>query len=250
MEATTATLQDINLVEHVEPPLPLTILDIADWAREFSEFGEPLQLPWLPPIELALQQPGFSIAPTHLPRLLLRSLAGGRSIQIQEDRFAFGWSRSSTIGEPEKYPGYEQLRAEQSLHMRKYRQWCVKRFGVAPKTRLVELSYNNAAPLIVAGGRRRRLGEIFKWVQPSRSVNSFQVGWMELLEKERTDAPRVNAFVAVGAAPPVMEALIFNFAGFAPIDNIEESTIYRWLDTLHTRILDMYDAAFVGREQA
>ena len=122
-------------------------------------------------------------------------------------------------------------------------------FGVAPKTRLVELSYNNAAPIVAEDGKRRRLAEIFKWVQPSRPVNSFQVAWMELLETGRPEA-RVNAFVTVGAAPPVMEALIFNFAGFAPIDNIEESTTYDLLDALHARILAMYDAAFVGREQA
>jgi hypothetical protein len=250
MEVLTATLQEINLVEHIAPPLPLTILDVADWAKEFSEFGEPVQLPWIPPIHLALQGQEFSISSTELPRLLLRSLAGGRSVQLQSDRFAFGWSRSSKIGDPEKYPGYEQLKAEQSLHARKYRKWYERRFGVVPKTRLVELSYNNAAPIVVEGGRRRRLAEIFKWVQLSRPVNSFQVAWMELLEKGRADAPRVNAFVSVGAAPPVTEALIFNFAGFAAIDNMEESTICHWMDALHARILAMYDAAFVGREQA
>jgi hypothetical protein len=249
MEALTATLQEINLVEHIAPALPLTILDIADWAREFSEFGEPRQLPWLPPVQLVLQGQEFLISPSELPRLLLRSLSGGRTIQLQNDRFGFGWARSGQVGEPEKYPGYDQLRSEQSEHALKYRNWCKKRFGVSPKTRLVELSYNNAAPILSDNGRRRRLSEIFKWVQPSRPVNSFQVAWMELLETGRIDAPRVNAVVVIGSAPPIAEALIFNFAGFAPIDSHDEGAIYRWLDALHARILAMYDAAFaVGRE--
>ena len=244
MEALTATLQEMVLVEHFAPALPLTIPDVADWAREFGDFGEPLQLPWLPPVQLG--RPGeFSIGTAvELPRLVLRSLAQNRSVQLQSDRFAFGWNRSLRIGDFEKYPGYEQLKREQAQYSGQYREWYQKRFGLSPQTRLVELAYNNAAPFVMDDGKRRRLSEIFKWVQPSRPVNAFQVAWTELLELGRPDAPRVNAFVSIGAAPPVPEALIFNFAGFAGIDNSEKSTIYHWLDALHARILAMFDAAF------
>ncbi len=244
----TATLQEVILVEHFRQPLPLTILDVADWAREFSEFGEPRQLPWLPPIDLKQTQfsIGYSTA-QELPRLLLSSITANIQIQLQSDRFAFGWIRTSPVGERASYPGYENLMAGRSSSAQRFNAWCLKRFGVSPGCRLVELTYNNAAPIVV-DGRRRRLSEIFRWVQPSRGVNSFQVAWTELMETGRTDGPRVTAIVAVGAAPPVAEALLFNFAGVAPIDIDEGDTKLRAWNALHERIHAIYDAA-ISREE-
>ena len=128
--------------------------------------------------------------------------------------------------------------------MHKFRTWCGRRIGTVPKIKLVEIGYHNAAPIVV-GEKRRRLADIFRWVQPARPVNSFQVSWAELLQKDRPDAPRVNAVVAVGSAPPVAEALIFNFMGFAPIDKDDDGNISDAFDRLHQRILEMYELAIV-----
>lgn len=223
------------------------MLDMADWANEFGEFGEPHQLPWLPPIELTQQQhPSMTFGTLlELPRLLIRPTGGGKAVQLQNDRFAFGWTRSAPIGELEAYPGYDTLKDEQIRNASKFRQWSMNRFGLSPKTRLVELLYNNGDP-IVLNGIRRRLSEIFRWVQPGRPVNGFQVSWTELLELGRSDAPRVNAVVALGPALPVSEALLFNFSGFAPIENPSDSATYSCFDALHERILAMYEAAIVA----
>jgi hypothetical protein len=245
----TTTLQEVILVEHFRQALPLTILDVADWAREFSEFGEPRQLPWLPPIDLT--QSPFSIGfqtNQELPRLLLSSITRSTHLQLQSDRFGFGWSRASSVGDKARYPGYEDLLARRSEIADRFRAWCTKRLGVSPESRLVELTYNNATPIVVEG-RRRRLSEIFRWVQPSRPVNSFQVSWLELMEKNKPDAARVAAVVAVGAAPPVSEALLFNFSGVGPIDKDEKHTKSDMWNALHRRIQDMYDAA-ISKEGA
>lgn len=244
----TTTLQEVVLVEHFRQPLPLTILDVADWAKEFSEFGEPRQLPWLPPIDL--KQPHFSIGystNSELPRLLLSSITANIQIQLQSDRFAFGWIRTGPVGEKASYPGYENSIAAQLPRAQRFSAWCLNRFGISPGCRLVELTYNNAAPIVV-DGRRRRLSEIFRWVQPSRPVNSFQVAWTELMETGRTDGPRVSAIVAVGAAPPIAEAMLFNFAGLAPLDNDEGNTKLHAWNALHERILAMYHSA-ISREE-
>ena len=81
-------------------------------------------------------------------------------------------------------------------------------------------------------------------MQPNRPVSGFQVSWSELLETNRPDAPRVSAVVAVGSVPPVTEALIFNFTGFAPIDKDEDANVSEAFDRLHQRILEMYKSAF------
>ncbi len=244
----TSTLQEVLLVVHFPAPLQVSILDMADWANEFSEYPTAQQLPFVPRVELAGPGPmgiSLSVADAGVPRLLLRSKKGERTVQLQNDRFAFGWSRTIPVGEGAEYPGYESLKVEWLAEFHKFNAWCSKRMGVVPKAKLVELGYNNASPIVV-GGQRRRLSDIFQWVRPARPVNAFQVSWMELLETDRIDAARVAAVAAVGAAPPVLEALIYNFTGFAPIDNDDERTISDAFDMLHRRILEMYDSAIRG----
>jgi len=242
----TTTLQEVILVAHLQPALPLTVLDAADWVREFSEFGEARQLQWLPPIDLAQAAP-FSIAfnpAQEIPRILLRSIDGKRHVQLQSDRFAFGWTRSLPVGQTESYPGYEGLKSERLQYDLKFRAWCVKRFGISPHTRLAELTYNNAAP-IVEGGQRRRIGDIFRWVQPIRTVNAFQVSWVDLLEKGRLEGSRVSGLVALGSAPPVSEALLFNFTGLFPLEKTDDAATFTAWDVLHERITAMYDTTIV-----
>ncbi|MFZ2104043.1 MAG: TIGR04255 family protein [Roseiarcus sp.] len=245
--AFTSTLQELLLVEHFRTPLPLSILDMADWANEFATYPKAQQLQVVPPVELSSPGPigfTFNLAQPELPRLMLRSANGERTIQLQADRFGYGWSRKVPIGERAEYPGFEAIKLDCATEMHKFRTWCGRRIGTVPKIKLVEIGYHNAAPIVV-GEKRRRLADIFRWVQPARPVNSFQVSWAELLQKDRPDAPRVNAVVAVGSAPPVAEALIFNFMGFAPIDKDDDGNISDAFDRLHQRILEMYESAIV-----
>jgi uncharacterized protein (TIGR04255 family) len=249
--AFTSTLQELLLVEHFRTPLPLTILDIADWAREFSTYPKAQQLQWAPPIELSGPGPiglTFNLAQQELPRLMLRSENGERTIQLQADRFGYGWSRNIPVGERAEYPGFEAIKLDFDAEIQKFFEWCGRRIGTVPRIKLVEIGYHNAAPIVV-GGKRRRLSDIFRWVQPARPVNGFQVSWGEFLQKDRPDAPRVNAVVAVGSAPPVTEALIFNFTGFAPIDDVADSDVSGAFDRLHQRILDMYESAIIKDEE-
>jgi uncharacterized protein (TIGR04255 family) len=247
----TSTLQEMILVEHFKSPLNLTMLDMAEWAQTFAEYPSAMQWPSTPPIELSAPNPvqfQIRLAQVDLPRLVLRSPDGNRSIQFQTDRFAMGWTRSLPLGQPTDYPGYDILKKEWIGALKKFHQWCGQRLGVVPGARLVEIGYNNAA-LITVAGRKRRLSEIFRWVQPGRPINAFQVTWAEFLSQEPNPA-RVAAQVGLGPVLPSEDALLFNFTGFGPVDAPGESPqALGMLDSLHSRILDMYAAAIISETE-
>ncbi|MBV8140884.1 MAG: hypothetical protein JOZ60_02435 [Verrucomicrobia bacterium] len=244
----TRTLQEVILVEHFASPLTMTVIDMADWANTFNQYRNPQQLNAAAPVSLLPQAPSWF--PVDLPRLLLRSEFGDRSIQLQSDRFAVGWSRTVPVGEPCDYPSYEALKATWGIEASKFHDWCAQRLDVRPSARLFELGYNNATPIVVSG-TRRRISDIFRWVQPSRPVNAFEVSWLELMSKDRADAARVTGFVTVGSAPPVSEALIFNFTGFGPADgSVEPDPATRMFDSLHQRITEMYEAAIIPEQES
>lgn len=244
----TRTLQEVILVEHFASPLTMTVLDMADWANAFSQYPIAQQLSPAGPVSLLPQVQGW--IQIDLPRLLLRSNSGDWSIQLQSDRFAVGWSRTVPVGESCDYPSYDALKALWRVEASKFFGWCERRLGVRPSARLFELGYNNATP-IALNGSRRRLSEIFRWVQPSRPVNAFQVSWIELMSKDRPDAARVAGFVTVGSAPPVSEALIFNFTGFGPADGSGEGDeATQVFDSLHHQVNEMYKAAIIPEQES
>jgi len=243
----TSTLREMLLVEHFKTPFNLTVMDLADWAKQFFEFPQVQQLQTAPPIDLSAASPiGVQIvAQAEVPRLMLRSAGGDRIVQFQADRFAMGWARTRPLGELDEYPGYPTLRGQWIEILQKFHQWCSVRFGAVPSVRLVEIAYNNAA-LIDLDGKRRRLSDIFRWVQPSRPVNAFQVGWAEAV-RELPDKSRVMANVGLAPDTPGQTVLQFNFTGFGITDASGESDQpIQALDVLHTRILDMYVAAIIS----
>jgi uncharacterized protein (TIGR04255 family) len=240
------SLQEVLLVEHFRNELPLNVLDLAEWAQEFCEFSNATQLPWLPRVEL--QPPGpvsYNLvqATTDLPRVLLRTADRTRTLQLQSDRLAFGWARPNSVGEDADYPGFETLKVEFGEILQRFNGWSLKRLAVQPTARLIELVYNNATPMEV-GGKTRKISDVFKFVQPGRSINAFQVVWTELIDKERPDGARVTAAVVIGSAPPVDKVLIHNFSGHAPVDGGSPSAAEKSLQLLHDRTLEMYVAAF------
>jgi hypothetical protein len=240
------SLQEMLLVEHFRTELPLNVLDLAAWAQEFGEFSSATQLPWLPPVQL--RPPGpflYNITPatTDLPRVLLRSADRTRTLQLQSDRLAFGWARPNSVGENADYPGFEALKMEFGEISRRFNTWSFKRLALHPTARLAELAYNNATPMEV-GGKIRKISDVFKFVNPGRPVNAFQVAWMELIDKERPDGARVSATVAIGSAPPVDRVLIHNFSGHAPVDGEDARATEKSFKLLHDRTLEMYAAAF------
>lgn len=246
--AISKSLQEVVLVEHFGTDLPLNVLDVASWAKEFSDFPVAKQLSWLPRVQLPPPGPfaafGVMAAPgAELPRVLLQTADLTHSLQLQSDRLGFGWSRPKPVGEDADYPGFDALQAEFVKISRRFRTWCSNRLGLEPRTRVVELVYNNAAPLVV-GEKVRRISEVFKFVQPGRPVNGFQVVWTELIDKERLDGARVNAAVALGSAPPIDRVLIHNFSGLAPVDGDTAEAIQKGLQLLHQHILEMYKPNF------
>ncbi len=245
------SLQEVLLVEHFRTDLPLNVLDLAAWAQEFYEFPVAAQLPWLPRLQLHPPDSpvsfNFVTQGSDLPRVLLRNPDSTRTLQLQSDRFAFGWSRPNPVGDDADYPGFEALQAEFVTISRRFHSWCSGRLGIQPSPRLAELAYNNATPMMV-GEKFQRISEVFKFVSPSRPVNAFQVVWTELIDKERKDAARVSATVALGSAPPVDRALIYNFSGVAPVDGDSAEAAETSWKRLHERTLEMYAAAIVSNK--
>ena len=221
----TSTLQEVLLVEHFGTPLPLTVLDMADWAREFSKYPKAQQLHMVPPVQLSGPGPisfSFGLAQSELPRLLLRSENGERTVQLQAGPI---WFR---VGEkrPHRGDAPNTLGSRQSSSIwlrksRKFRTWCARENRDDSHAQACRVGYHNATPsLSEASAADYRI--FFDGCSRIGRSSGFQVSWSELLQTNRPDAPRVSAVVAVGSVPPVTEALIFNFTGFAPIDKDED----------------------------
>ena len=127
-------------MEHFGTPLPLTVLDMADWAREFSKYPKAQQLHMVPPVQLSGPGPisfSFGLAQSELPRLLLRSENGERTVQLQADRFGFGWARNVPIGETRRIPWVRDNKAGLAAESRKFRAWCAPSPGRLPRAGLL-----------------------------------------------------------------------------------------------------------------
>lgn len=249
----TRTLQEVIIAAHFGAPLPLTLMDVADWVRHFDEFSIVQQLPPLPAAQLPV--PGGPtatfqlVAVDHatLPRMLLRSPDGRYFVQLQADRFAFGWSRIEPPGALVGYPGFENFSEKWNDVLGQFNHWTELRFQHQPIHRLIELSYSNAA-VLDRDGKRRRLSEIFKFVQPGvRRVNMFNVNWMERLYPEETTlgfTGAVTSSVGMGETPQGAPALIFNFFGLAAVaPEVESKHI---LNDLHAKIREIYEGSIVA----
>ena len=55
----------------------------------------------------------------------------------------------------------------------------------------------------------------------------------------------MSGLVALGSAPPVSEALLFNFTGLFPLEKTDDAATFTAWDVLHERITAMYDTTIV-----
>jgi uncharacterized protein (TIGR04255 family) len=247
---TTRSLQELVIAAHFQAPLPLSVMDLAHWVECFTkEFPVVQQLPLLPPTNLPA--PGvagvqFQFLPVDAasPRMLLRTADGRYHVQLQNDRFAFGWSRTEPIGDPAEYEGFpaHQQRWKQTLD--RFEAWTDERFHQRPAHRLLELTYSNAMPL-ERNGRQKRLSEIFKFVQPAgRKISGFNTTWAESIYPTAEGQPPkgvVQAAVGLGVAVPAVKVLAFTFVGLALVASDEQSDDI--LNDIHTKIREIYEAA-------
>jgi len=243
----TTTLQEMVMSAHFEAPLNFGVVELAGWIAAFAEEYPTLQqLPVAPPVSIAPMPVQFNIMPVGtLPRVVLSSPRTNRIVQLQADRIACGWTRSQPIGDPADYPGYDVMMSTWRAILDKFHDWYAATFGGKPNIKLVELSYNNAIPALVEG-RPRRMSEVFRFVQPGRTVNMFQVIWSESLTEDENGA-RVAAQFAIGTALPDQKVFGFNFHGLSPATGAaDDPAAVGALDALHARILDIRAAQIIS----
>jgi uncharacterized protein (TIGR04255 family) len=247
---TTKSLQELIIAAHFQAPLPFSVMDLASWVEHFNEFPVVQQISALPLADLPVAGPAqiqFQVieAPM-LPRMLLRTADGRYSVQLQNDRFGFGWHRTEPIGDPTEYPGFEDLKDSWKEALDHFESWTQTRFRQRPAHRLVELNYSNAVPLEHAG-RQKRLSEIFKFVQPiRRKVNGFNTSWIERIFPADSEAARkgvVTCAVTMGIAPPALEVLAFTFTGLASVAPDEQSE--HILNDIHAKIREIYESVII-----
>src|SRR3954469_19992645 len=98
---TTRTLQEVVFAIHFSRPADFNVVELADWYTTFREdFPHLQQLPPLDEVTLApVMRPQiyFGVMPVQ-PRLLLISQDQRETVQLQSDRFAFGWRRLDPPG--------------------------------------------------------------------------------------------------------------------------------------------------------
>lgn len=255
--APTTTLQELVMAAHFQAPLPLGVMDLADWVNNFSDYPIVQQIAPAGPVHLPTpggHQQQIQLLPIEmnmemmLPRMLLRTADGRFTVQLQGDRIGMGWSRIEPVGAPAEYPGFEAMLSRWNEVLLRLEAWVERRFNSQTKYRLVELNYVNAASLLGAEGKQRRLSEIFRFVQPGgRPVNQFNVGWIERVYPD--DQPGqpfkglVTTAVAMGQAPPNIPVLAFNFTGMAVVAPDRESN--HIMGDLHDKIREIYLGAIV-----
>jgi uncharacterized protein (TIGR04255 family) len=248
---TTRSLQELVIAAHFQAPLPFTVMDLASWVQHFSELPIIQQLP--PLASANLPMPGtplqfqFAVEASPMPRMLLRTADNRYSVQLQNDRFGFGWHRTEPIGDPAEYPGFEEHREHWKRVLDQFESWTESRFQQRPAHRLIELNYNNAVPL-ERNGQQRRLSEIFKFVQlGGRKVAGFNVSWAEsiypITDKQQPSKGVVNCFVGLGIAPPAVNVLAFTFTGMASVaPGVQSEHI---LNDIHAKIREIYESAII-----
>lgn len=241
--APTKNLQEIVLGVHFRAPLQLGVMDLADWGQQFSDYPIVQQLQPLPTSNInAPMQFGIEIGGASLPRMLLRSPDSRFSLQLQGDRFAFGWSRIEPIGEPALYPGFDAMFERWTGILSRFEMWTEKRFQTRPPHRLAEVSYVNAAPLEVEG-KRKRISEVFSFVQPvGRSLTGFSVAWVEPVYVDQGPLKgTITATVQLAQAPPAIPVLAFNFAGLAEVADGQDCK--HIMKDIHGRIREIYQTS-------
>ncbi len=244
----TRSLQELIIAGHFETPLSLTVIDIAKWAELFSNFPIIQQLPSLPRMEMAMGlQMQFQMAVgNEIPRMLLRSQDGRFSVQLQADRFAFGWHRTELLGEPSNYPGFENIRSRWDEVLGIFEKWTLEKFHQVPRHRLIELAYNNAIPLD-QNGKKKRISDIFRFVQPgSRPVFGFSTTWTESVypSPSNPSVARITTQVGLSTAPPDQSVLAFIFSGAAIVEPQKESK--EVLNDLHDKIREIYESSIIS----
>ncbi|MCA1381264.1 TIGR04255 family protein [Bradyrhizobium sp. BRP23] len=250
--AATTTLQEFILAAHFRAPLPLGVMDLANWVSSFPDFPLHQELPPLTTANMpaigAPEMPAIEFGMgTMLPRMLLRSHDGRYTLQLQNDRLAFGWSRIEPIGVAAEYPGFETMLAQWTEMRSRVEDWVEGRFRARPLYRLVEVNYLNAAPLEV-GGKQRRISEILRFGPPAgRLVHGFNVQWGERVYQDpEGEPPRgiVRAAVGLAQAPPAIPVLTFNFSGMAAVADGQESN--HIINDLHAKIREIYQSAMIS----
>ena len=248
----TTTLTELVLAGHLTTPLALGVLDVADWVAQFPAFPISQELPTAGPAALPSPgfQPGAAIqfgSEPEIPRMLLRSPDARYSLQVQGDRFAVGWSRIEPVGRPAAYPGFDAMLSMWAEMSARFEAWSRRRFRSQPQYRLVEIAYLNAMPLQPDGQPKRRLSDVFRFVQPGvRPVNMFTVQWAERIGVERPNEPFggvVNATVALSQAPPAIPVVAFNFTGLAAV--AEGRVTEHIIRDVHAKIREIYQSAMI-----
>lgn len=224
----------------------LTLVDLAAWiSRHSVDFPIVQQLPEAPPVSLLGSPDQMQIqmfGPPPLPRLLLRSNDQRSAIQIQNDRFALSWHRTEPLGDPTEYPGFDAQKAIWRGRLDDFESYARERFGQAPKYRLIELSYVNAAPLLV-GGKARRISEVFKFIRPEgRRLGAFNVMWTEPILPAVTPDENpgvITCQFVLGTAPPAIPVLAYTFTGLISVTSGKQYDVL--LDIVHSRIREIYE---------
>lgn len=246
----TRSLQEVLFAAHFEAPLPLSVLDLADWRKTFErQFPLFQQQPaWDPYVWLdfhnnAIQHPHMpqiSMLRSLLPRVMAFSEDQRWSIHFQGDRVAISWRRTEPTGEPTPYPGFWKVAGEALAFLESFREWWQTRFDIPVNFRVCELNYFNAFPL--AAGHKTRLSDVFKFIvpQPSKMIANLNVNWT--FPSDPPDESRVHFVGGMGVMPDCPAVAVFNFAG---ANKTESGGTAEELKTTYEKLHDIISDAYI-----
>lgn len=122
------------------------------------------------------------------PRLRFQSIANGRVLMLQADRFSYGWQRNAFLDTPEEYPGFDLMLREFVANWELLQRWVAERFAIYLQPAVAEVAYINMIRTISADGERRRLSDIYSFLNPEPvslippvPINGYSYSWNEKL---------------------------------------------------------------------
>lgn len=140
--------------------LPLTDQPAAN--REFEQFGYSRLRPSQP-------QTGTGIV---LPNVRFRRSDKMRTVQLQSDRFTYGWNR-----EEGKRPSYAVARPEFDAAYQKFEAFCDERMSLKPELNLWQITYVNAIPQGTLWGRLTDWHGVLPGLFSDKSSASTSLEW-------------------------------------------------------------------------
>lgn len=188
MEIAPAT-QVMITIQFSTPLRPLNALEVADLYAHFShQFASYAEVVRAGPMPYNLKQlegsEPIEVAMVEMPRLQFTSEDHAEVVLLQQDRFSFGWQRTTMLDADDQYPGFEKVLDGFQRCWDICVSWVKTKLEVDLIPKVAEIAYVNAFLTRNQEGKNVRLSEIYSFLKRADVpvvMNGYSYSWNEKL---------------------------------------------------------------------